>query len=53
MTSQTATPNRREQILQALAHMLQHQAGQRITTKSLAAEVGDEMVTSARHCNVP
>ena len=49
MTSQTATPNRREQILQALAHMLQHQAGQRITTKSLAAEVGVSEAALYRH----
>ena len=49
MTSQTATPNRREQILQALAHMLQQQAGQRITTKSLAAEVGVSEAALYRH----
>ena len=49
MTSQTATPNRREQILQALAHILQHQAGQRITTKSLAAEVGVSEAALYRH----
>ena len=49
MTSQTATPNRREQILQALAHMLQHQTGQRITTKSLAAEVGVSEAALYRH----
>ena len=45
----TATPHRREQILQALAHMLEHQAGQRITTKSLAAEVGVSEAALYRH----
>ena len=55
MTTQTATPaapqtpHRREQILQALAHMLEHQAGQRITTKSLAAEVGVSEAALYRH----
>ena len=44
-----ATPHRREQILQALAHMLEHQAGQRITTKSLAAEVGVSEAALYRH----
>ena len=45
----TQTPHRREQILQALAHMLEHQAGQRITTKSLAAEVGVSEAALYRH----
>lgn len=49
MTTPAATPHRREQILQALAHMLEHQAGQRITTKSLAAEVGVSEAALYRH----
>ena len=55
MTSPTATapatqtPHRREQILQALAHMLEHQAGQRTTTKSLPAEVGVTEAALYRH----
>ncbi len=41
--------HRREQILQALAQMLEHQAGQRITTKSLAATVGVSEAALYRH----
>lgn len=36
----TKRPNRKEDILQALAAMLQSHAGQRITTAALAAQVG-------------
>ena len=38
--STSTKKNRREQILQALAHMLETNAGQRITTAKLAKEVG-------------
>ncbi|RKF22135.1 nucleoid occlusion factor SlmA [Alginatibacterium sediminis] len=41
--------NRREQILQALAHMLENQHGQRITTARLAAQVGVSEAALYRH----
>ncbi len=41
--------NRREQILQALAHMLETSPGQRITTAKLAAEVGVSEAALYRH----
>lgn len=49
MANQNTASNRREQILQALAQMLEHQAGQRITTKSLAAAVGVSEAALYRH----
>lgn len=49
MANQNTPPHRREQILQALAQMLEHQAGQRITTKSLAAAVGVSEAALYRH----
>ena len=49
MTTAHNSHNRREQILQALALMLEHQHGQRITTKSLAAEVGVSEAALYRH----
>ncbi|WP_341502676.1 nucleoid occlusion factor SlmA [Gallaecimonas sp. GXIMD4217] len=44
-----AKVSRREQILQALARMLETQAGQRITTAKLAAEVGVSEAALYRH----
>lgn len=41
--------SRREQILQALAHMLETSPGQRITTAKLAAEVGVSEAALYRH----
>ncbi|ATG72543.1 nucleoid occlusion factor SlmA [Zobellella denitrificans] len=41
--------NRREQILQALAHMLETSPGQRITTAKLAAAVGVSEAALYRH----
>lgn len=41
--------NRREQILQALAHMLETNPGQRLTTAKLAAEVGVSEAALYRH----
>ncbi|GAA3710055.1 nucleoid occlusion factor SlmA [Oceanisphaera sediminis] len=41
--------NRREQILQSLAHMLETSPGQRITTAKLAAEVGVSEAALYRH----
>ena len=41
--------NRREQILQALARMLETSHGQRITTASLAKEVGVSEAALYRH----
>jgi len=41
--------NRREQILQALAHMLEHHPGQRITTARLAVQVGVSEAALYRH----
>lgn len=52
MTEQTPTkrkPNRRAQILQTLASMLQNNNGQRITTAKLAAEVGVSEAALYRH----
>ncbi len=40
MASSNQKQSRRDQILQALAHMLETSPGQRITTARLAAEVG-------------
>jgi len=42
-------PNRKEDILQALAAMLQSHAGQRITTAALAAQVGVSEAALYRH----
>ena len=44
-----ARPNRREQILQALALMLETRPGSRITTAALAAEVGVSEAALYRH----
>ena len=44
-----AKPNRKEQILQCLALMLQDCPGQRITTAKLAAEVGVSEAALYRH----
>ena len=45
----TQKPNRKQQILECLAHMLQTSAGQRITTAKLAAEVGVSEAALYRH----
>lgn len=45
----TKRPNRRAQILQALAGMLENNHGQRITTAKLAAEVGVSEAALYRH----
>ncbi len=45
----TKRPNRRAQILQCLAHMLESNPGQRITTAKLAAEVGVSEAALYRH----
>ena len=45
----TKRPNRRAQILQALASMLQSNPGQRITTAKLAAHVGVSEAALYRH----
>ncbi len=45
----TNRPNRRAQILQALASMLQTNPGQRITTAKLAAQVGVSEAALYRH----
>ncbi|MBG23638.1 MAG: nucleoid occlusion factor SlmA [Idiomarinaceae bacterium] len=45
----TSKPNRKEQILATLAHMLETSPGQRITTKSLAAELGVSEAALYRH----
>ncbi len=42
-------PNRRQQILECLAHMLETSPGQRITTAKLAAEVGFSEAALYRH----
>ncbi|WKE65800.1 nucleoid occlusion factor SlmA [Gallaecimonas kandeliae] len=44
-----AKTSRREQILQSLAQMLETQAGQRITTAKLAAQVGVSEAALYRH----
>jgi TetR/AcrR family transcriptional regulator len=45
----TKRTNRRAQILQALASMLEHNPGQRITTAKLAAQVGVSEAALYRH----
>ena len=45
----TKRSNRKEQILQALAQMLETNLGQRITTAKLAAEVGVSEAALYRH----
>ena len=45
----TSKPNRKEQILATLAHMLETSPGQRITTKSLATELGVSEAALYRH----
>lgn len=45
----TKRSNRKEQILQTLAHMLETSPGQRITTAKLAAEVGVSEAALYRH----
>jgi TetR/AcrR family transcriptional regulator len=45
----TKKPNRRAQILQALAGMLEHNHGQRITTAKLAEQVGVSEAALYRH----
>ena len=47
--SATQKPNRKQQILECLAHMLQTSAGQRITTAKLAVEVGVSEAALYRH----
>ena len=47
--SASTKKNRREQILQALAHMLETHPGQRITTAKLAKEVGVSEAALYRH----
>ncbi|MGL5948314.1 MAG: nucleoid occlusion factor SlmA [Aeromonas sp.] len=49
MASSNQKPNRREEILQALAHMLETSPGQRITTARLAKEVGVSESALYRH----
>ncbi|MBA4503558.1 nucleoid occlusion factor SlmA [Marinobacterium marinum] len=49
MTDKTQKISRREQILQALAHMLEISPGQRITTAALAREVGVSEAALYRH----
>jgi TetR/AcrR family transcriptional regulator len=44
-----AKPSRKEQILQALAHMLEAEPGARITTAGLAREVGVSEAALYRH----
>ena len=41
--------NRKQQILETLAHMLEHQQGQHITTAALAKEVGFSEAALYRH----
>lgn len=47
--SASTKQNRREQILQSLAHMLETNLGQRITTAKLAKEVGVSEAALYRH----
>ncbi|TKB45472.1 nucleoid occlusion factor SlmA [Thalassotalea mangrovi] len=47
--SQNPKSNRRQQILECLAHMLETSPGQRITTAKLAAEVGFSEAALYRH----
>lgn len=49
MSTSSAKPSRREQILQALASMLESNLGERITTASLAAEIGVSEAALYRH----
>lgn len=49
MTQATDKQNRREQILQALALMLEEDSGKRITTASLARQVGVSEAALYRH----
>ncbi len=49
MTQATDKLSRREQILQSLAHMLEANAGARITTAGLAREVGVSEAALYRH----
>lgn len=42
-------PSRKQQILESLAHMLEKQPGERITTAALAAEVGVSEAALYRH----
>lgn len=49
MTDATEKMSRRDQILQALAHMLESNPGGRITTASLAKEVGVSEAALYRH----
>ena len=47
--STVRSPNRKDEILQALAAMLENNPGQRITTAALAAEVGVSEAALYRH----
>jgi len=49
MSDKAQKLSRREQILQALAHMLESNPGQRITTAALAREVGVSEAALYRH----
>ncbi|MBS9403062.1 nucleoid occlusion factor SlmA [Halomonas sp. TRM85114] len=49
MTQENPTPTRREQILQALALMLQEDSGKRITVAALARQVGVSEAALYRH----
>ncbi|WP_458524881.1 nucleoid occlusion factor SlmA [Onishia taeanensis] len=49
MTQETNKPNRREQILQALALMLEEDSGKRITIAALARQVGVSEAALYRH----
>ncbi|WP_148253249.1 nucleoid occlusion factor SlmA [Aidingimonas lacisalsi] len=49
MTQETSKSNRREQILQALALMLEEDSGKRITIASLARQVGVSEAALYRH----
>ena len=49
MTEREQKPSRKQQILQALAHMLEVNPGARITTASLAKEVGVSEAALYRH----
>lgn len=49
MSPATETASRRDQILQALAHMLESNPGQTITTAKLAKEVGVSEAALYRH----
>ncbi|RKR04478.1 TetR family transcriptional regulator [Kushneria sinocarnis] len=49
MTQANPRPTRRDQILQALAHMLEEDRGRRITTAALARQVGVSEAALYRH----